>query len=176
MYLKLCLRLTVFENTFSSSTPFQFQQHEVAGGSPEYHQIGSTLTILFLRHKKIPAGASKIQTCLKIVMPMPFFSNWHCQSFKKSIWWEFSYPLLTGWFSQTASRVSRHRENGVYKGSSSLQLIGGGTPVGGERAPAVLTGCPLFRKAPEKEKRCTSTQGAVPTGKTCNPSHMCVFR
>ena len=84
--------------------------------------------------------------------------------------------LLTEWFSRTASRFSRHGENGVYKGSSSLQLIGGGTPVGGERAPAVLTGCPLFREASEKEKRCTSTQGAVPTGKTCNPSHMCVFR
>ena len=95
---------------------------------------------------------------------------------KNSIWWEFSYSLLTGWFSWTASRFSRHGENGVYKGSSSLQLIGGGTPVGGERAPAVLTGCPLFREAPEKEERCTSTQGAVPTGKTCNPSHMCVFR
>ena len=107
---------------------------------------------------------------------MPFFLNWHCQSFKKSIWWEFSYSLLTGWFSRTASRFSRHGENGVYKGSSSLQLIGGGTPVGGERAPAVLTGCPLFRKASEKETRSTSTQGAVPTGKTCNTSHMCVFR
>ena len=95
---------------------------------------------------------------------------------KKSIWWEFSYSLLTGWFSRTASRFSRHGENRVYKGSSSLQLIGGGTPVGGERAPAVLTGCPLFREASEKEVRCTSTQGAVPTGKTCNPSHMCVFR
>ena len=126
--------------------------------------------------QKISAGATKIQTYLKMVWPMPFFLNWHCQSFKKSIWWEFSYSLLTGWFSRTASRFSRHGENRVYKGSSSLQLIGGGTPVGGERAPAVLTGCPLFREASEKEKRCTSTQGAVPTGKTCNPSHMCVFR